>query len=332
MNAKKLALSCAALGLVAGGAFLGGRALATGGPTLTPLTYGGVLTDPSGKPYGAAQDVTLRFYDSPTATVAKCTSPPTQAEANTGRFQVVLPSECVQAVHDAPDLWTEATVGPAKTVLPRTHVGAVPYALEADSAKQAGTAAAATGALKASLDSLASDVAGLKAAGPGGSGGAGGGPWVVDASGAKIGHLIQIIEVATPGYGDTVPAKHEYFHDVQTSTGYIVRVLLDGKSPDRVMFFTDLNCKGAGTIHLVPGGFVSNKTAFFSEMQQQFYVPDGPASGISVSGAKVTTKSLASGPLCNNQTATYSGVAVHPVTLGTLGLPAKLVPPLTVVP
>ena len=57
----------AALGL--GAAFLTGRALATGAPTLTPLTYAGTVTDATGKPYAVAQDVTLRFYDKPDATV-----------------------------------------------------------------------------------------------------------------------------------------------------------------------------------------------------------------------------------------------------------------------
>jgi hypothetical protein len=184
MTTRTLATTLALLTVTGAAAFLAGRALATGAPVQTPLTYGGVVTDKDGKPYPSAQDVSLAFYDKADATVAKCVAPTTQAEAGTGRFSVVLPPECAQAVHEAPDLWTEATVGAGKTILPRTHVGAVPYALEADSAKQA---VGAAGGLKTTLDGLAADVAGLKAAPAAG----GGGPWVVDAKGVKLGQLLK---------------------------------------------------------------------------------------------------------------------------------------------
>lgn len=148
--------------LACAGGVVAGRALATGAPVQTPLTYGGVITDKDGKPYAGPQDVSLSFYDKADATTPKCTAPTVQAEGGTGRFSVVLPAECAQAVHDAPDLWTEAVVGAGKVVLPRTHVGAVPYALEADSAKQA---VGAAGPLKATIDGVVADVAGLKGTG-----------------------------------------------------------------------------------------------------------------------------------------------------------------------
>ena len=161
MNTRTIATTLALLTVTGTAAFLAGRALATGAPVQTPLTYGGVVTDKDGKPYPTAQDVTIRFYDKADATVPKCVSAQVQTEAGTGRFSVVLPPECAQAVHEAPDLWTEAMVGASSTLLPRTHVGAVPYALEADAAK---VAAGAGGGLKTTLDGLAADVAGLKAA------------------------------------------------------------------------------------------------------------------------------------------------------------------------
>ena len=133
-NRTTLAVVAALLAAVAVAAFLTGRALATGAPTQTPLTYAGTVTDEAGKPYAQAVDVQLKLYDKADAAVAKCTAPTVKAEAGSGRFAVVLPNECAQAVHAASDLWVEATVG--ARVLPKAHVGAVPYALESASASQ----------------------------------------------------------------------------------------------------------------------------------------------------------------------------------------------------
>ncbi|MBM4345648.1 MAG: hypothetical protein FJ100_19930, partial [Deltaproteobacteria bacterium] len=73
----------------------------------------------------------------------KCSAPAVQSEAGTGRFSVTLPGACAQLVHDTPDVWAEAVV--AKVALPKVHIGAVPYALQADGAKLANTAKIATG-------------------------------------------------------------------------------------------------------------------------------------------------------------------------------------------
>ena len=129
MKTSTVAALGTALVLATVAAFLTGRALATGAPTQTPLTYAGTVTDKAGKPYDKAVDVTLAFYDSPTAAPPKCPAPTTQAEAGSGRFAVVLPPACVQAFRDVADVWVEATVGADKVALPRVHVGAVPYAL-----------------------------------------------------------------------------------------------------------------------------------------------------------------------------------------------------------
>jgi hypothetical protein len=163
---KTSTLAVLALGVVATGVagVLAGLALATGAPTVAPLTWAGTVADKDGKPYPTAVDVQMAFYDKAEGGKLKCSAPPTKAEAATGRFEVVLPGECVAAVHETPDLWSQATVGSGATqqVMPRTHVGAVPYALEADSAK---VATAAGGGLKASVDGLLQDVAALKLAG-----------------------------------------------------------------------------------------------------------------------------------------------------------------------
>ncbi len=310
MKAKKIALSTAGLLLATGLGVLGGRALATGAPVQTPLTYAGTVTDAAGKPYPTAQSVKVSFYDKADATVAKCTSPQAQTEANTGHFSVVLPPECAQAVHEAPDLWTEATVGESKTVLPRTHVGAVPYALEADSAKQATTAVGAGGALKTTLDGLASDVAGLKAA-PGG----GGGPWVVDAKGVKVGTFL------TSNLGKDFT--------LLTAGGYTLNLKPDGTSP-AVIFFSGPNCTGNAYLDQ---GTMSNTFAVVGLKTPTYYSPPGGSGGFSLAN-KTNTKSYWFNPKActNSEQVIDAGVLVMPISAASLGLPATITAPLTIQP
>lgn len=136
MNQRNRIVLTVCLGVaLAGGGLLVGRAMATGAPTQTPLVFSGTVTDAAGVPYKVVQTVVVKFYDSATAPASKCAAPPVQSEAGTGRFSVILPPECAQAVHATPDLWSEATVG--ATTMPRVHVGAVPYAIESDAAKVA---------------------------------------------------------------------------------------------------------------------------------------------------------------------------------------------------
>ena len=143
-----------------------GYAIATGAPSQSPLTWSGTVADTAGKPLAAQQDVTVSFYDAAMAGTLKCKSSTVQTEAGTGRFTVVLPADCAQAVHDTADLWSETKIG--ATLLPRVHVGAVPYALEADTASNAG------GALKQAMDGVKADVDKLKSNPTG--------PWLVDAA------------------------------------------------------------------------------------------------------------------------------------------------------
>lgn len=143
MNRTTLGLVAALFGTCCTIAFLLGRAQASGAPTQAPLVYSGIVTDNAGKPYPTAQEVVVQFYDQAGAAVPKCAAPAVQSEAGTGRFSVVLPAACAQAVHDTPDLWAEAVV--AKVALPKVHIGAVPYALQAEGAKLANTAKIATG-------------------------------------------------------------------------------------------------------------------------------------------------------------------------------------------
>jgi hypothetical protein len=128
-------LSLAAV--AAGSAYLIGRARAAGIPATAPMTYSGTLTDTSGIPLTGSQNIQVQFWDMATAGTVVCTTgggsgPQTLVN---GGFSLALPDSCVTAVHANPDLWAEVLVGGASTG--RTKLGAVPFALEADTASKA---------------------------------------------------------------------------------------------------------------------------------------------------------------------------------------------------
>jgi hypothetical protein len=332
MTTRTLATTLALLTVTGAAAFLAGRALATGAPVQTPLTYGGVVTDKDGKPYPSAQDVSLAFYDKADATVPKCTAPTTQAEAGTGRFSVVLPGECAQAVHDAPDLWTEATVGAGKTILPRTHVGAVPYALEADSAKQAVTAVGAGGALKSQLDGLASDVAGLKA----GSGSGGGVPWVVDAKGVKLGTLVGYVEQAFNNNGGTFGPSAQGRLQVSSATGFLVDFTPNGAFAQHHPFvqFAGPSCTGNALLVVASSATLSvpNRRVFYFAVTNKLYAAPGPAQGVTGPKSVVAQSYMAQDGTCAAGLQNQNAVILQEVAPKDIGLPPVITPPLTIQP
>ncbi|HET6147592.1 MAG TPA: hypothetical protein VFH68_08665 [Polyangia bacterium] len=122
-------------GLTTGYVVRGARA--AGGPVMPPvMTYAGVLTDANGTPLTGTKNVQLQMWNLATdGTAPVCQTPSTAVTLIAGGFQLPLPDACVAAVHAAGDLWTEVLVDGAS--LGRTKVGAVPYALEADSAAKA---------------------------------------------------------------------------------------------------------------------------------------------------------------------------------------------------
>lgn len=307
-------LTAAALG------FAGARAMATGAPQLSPLTYGGVLTDKDGKPYPSAQDVVLKFYDKVDATTAKCTAPAAQAEAGTGRFSVVLPGECAQAVRDTPDLWSEATVGGGKTVLPRVHVGAVPYALEADSAKVAGSAAAATGALKSAIDGIATDVAALKKA-PAGGGGSD--VYLYDSAGKKIGRFVQLWS-NSPIMGSQSTIVFGSSAIVETSTGYLMQFAFSGVPVTSLIFFENVACLGKAyaSFNSVAPGNVAIRG--FGPAGHKYY---RPAVAKDAAAEKITFSPKSSAPAknaCGTGAAWVEGIALQEATAAELGIPDEI--------
>jgi hypothetical protein len=140
---------------------------ADGIPTTEPLAYSGVLLNSVGTPVTSAVSARLSLWDDQTATLSankKCeTSVPTLTPDSGGRFRIVLDPTCLPAVKTNPNLWVQIEIG--TSALPRTKLGAVPYAVEADRAAlatNAATANSAGGALATTVNGKA-DTAALNA-------------------------------------------------------------------------------------------------------------------------------------------------------------------------
>lgn len=135
MNNKTILLAACLLAVVAGVTV---RAWAEGIPTQTPLVYSGVLQTTAGAPITTAQSIQLSLWDDSAATAGanqKCVTATQSITPDAqGRFRITLDQQCLSAVRSAPNLWVQLQVG--ATVLPRTKLNAVPYAVEAGSASR----------------------------------------------------------------------------------------------------------------------------------------------------------------------------------------------------
>ena len=134
------------LGIATGSAYFVGRARAAGVPATQPMTFSGVLTDTAGVALTGTKNLQVQFWDQATAGNIVCTTGSAPQALVAGGFAVALPASCTTVVHTTADLWTELLVDGAS--LGRTKLGAVPYALEAD------TASGAAGALNTRLAAL----------------------------------------------------------------------------------------------------------------------------------------------------------------------------------
>ena len=126
-----LGLSLLAVAAI-GSAYFVGRARAAGVPAMTPLTYSGTLTDTSGVALTGSKNLQVQFWDAATAGNVACTTGSAAQRLVNGGFSIALPDPCVAVIHSTQDVWAEVLVDGASTG--RTKIGAVPYALEADSA------------------------------------------------------------------------------------------------------------------------------------------------------------------------------------------------------
>jgi hypothetical protein len=141
MKYKRLA--GAVVTLVIGSFALGysvSRARAAGVPAAQALTYSGVLTDGAGNPLPGPKNIEVQLYDAATAGNMLCSVGPASVPLTAGAFQVALPGSCASAIHADPDVWVDVFVEGAS--VGRSKLGAVPYALEADTASNAAGALA----------------------------------------------------------------------------------------------------------------------------------------------------------------------------------------------
>ncbi len=126
-----------------GSAYFLGRARAAGVPTTTPLTYSGTLTDTAGVAITGSKNLQVQFWDMATAGTVVCTTGSAAQTLVNGGFSIALPDPCVAVIHSTQDVWAEVLVDGASTG--RTKIGAVPYALEADSAVKVAKDVSGTG-------------------------------------------------------------------------------------------------------------------------------------------------------------------------------------------
>jgi hypothetical protein len=135
---KRAHLAVALGALALGGAvFVGTRiAQADGVPQTQPLTYSGTLLDAAGNPATGTLNVDLNLYTAAMGGSLACATSG-QITLVGGRFQLVLDPSCTAAVHATPDLFVEFKVNGASVFTTRPRLGAVPYALEADTARVA---------------------------------------------------------------------------------------------------------------------------------------------------------------------------------------------------
>lgn len=117
-----------------------GLADADGIPSTTPLTYSGVLQNSAGAPVTTMQAIQLTLWDDPSVNTSanqKCITPTQSVTPDgQGRFQVVLDQACLDAVRGNANLWVQLQIG--AVVMPRTKLGAVPYAVESGRAVSLG--------------------------------------------------------------------------------------------------------------------------------------------------------------------------------------------------
>lgn len=118
--------------VVLGAGYWIGAARAAGIPATETLAYSGELTDGGTVATGSYMIGVSLWSDgsSATGTFRECDTPAASTTVSSGHFRVPLDPTCVQAVRDNPELWAQVTVS-GTALVPRTHISAVPYAIEA---------------------------------------------------------------------------------------------------------------------------------------------------------------------------------------------------------
>lgn len=156
MTTRKALILAVAGALMGATVFVGYRYVrAEGVPSQNPLRYSGTL-EQNGSPMNGQHAIAVRLWSDPVAggdAFKKCDPAAQNLDVVNGSFSVPLDATCVQAIHANQELWIEVVVD--GVTLPRSKIGAVPYALQADMASTAG------GALNARIQALEDKVATL---------------------------------------------------------------------------------------------------------------------------------------------------------------------------
>lgn len=117
------------------GSYLIGRAQAAGIPT-DALYYSGYLED-TGAPVNGSRNIGINIYTASAGGSPVCAVPAAATNVQNGWFRVPFGTLCINEVRANQTLYVEVNVGGA-ALLPRSKVGAAPYAIEADSVQWAG--------------------------------------------------------------------------------------------------------------------------------------------------------------------------------------------------
>ena len=108
---------------------LAGSAMAQQAPVAPTLSYSGFLED-SGVPVTGPRLIGISMFAQAAAGTVLCQIPQAQVEVSNGHFHVPLnDATCDAAIKANPEVFVEVRIG--TVVMPRTRIGAVPYALSA---------------------------------------------------------------------------------------------------------------------------------------------------------------------------------------------------------
>lgn len=104
-------------------------------PALTPLTYRGYLETPDGVPVSGVHNIGIRLMDAPDGGDERCGLPSNDVNLVEGWFALTLPETCADAIAGSAESWLAIEVDGAE--LGRSKLGAVPYAIQANSSDRA---------------------------------------------------------------------------------------------------------------------------------------------------------------------------------------------------
>lgn len=133
----KLVFGFAALGILTASGIGLHIARANGIPATKALTYVGTLEDAAGKLLEGPHDIGLTVWDSGVQGEGTkwCEAPVQSLVVKNGRFELSLPDSCPAGFNDRADTFLEILVDGES--MGRSRIGAVPYAVEADTASKA---------------------------------------------------------------------------------------------------------------------------------------------------------------------------------------------------